>query len=219
MQIEPKNPDQLDLQLSGAEQAENLARDTSDLAKLSSEVIEKGLVRELRPVFVYDKTLSKAKQGNALRQEKFRVEREKQGLKTGLVPVEVLEKVKAFGGGAEGWTKFLAISDTKDGGKVTAESVPAAVDESIVQKLTEDNQFLVTEVSQMKSEIDDLTARLAIKPLVQEVVKTETIYKEKVVIQHDLKLRPEQRDALKVGEKVASLTGWKLKIVRFLAGI
>jgi hypothetical protein len=194
---------------------------------LSAEVVEKGLVRELRPVFIYDKKLAKEKQGNAARQDKFRAEREKQGLKTGLAPIEVLEKVKELGGGAEGWVKFMALSGGLKEASLGDGVVKApVVDEAIVQKLKEDNHFLVTEVSQMKAEIDDLTARLAIKPLVQEVVKEvvktvpgETIYKEKIIEKQVLRLNSEGRKMLKIGEKVAALTGWKLKIVQFLVGI
>lgn len=83
-------------------------QEMSDLAKLQAEVIDKGLVRESRPVFIYDKNLAKEKKGNAARQEKHREKLAASGLKSAPVPVELIEKVKQFGGGKEAWDKVLS---------------------------------------------------------------------------------------------------------------
>lgn len=83
-------------------------REMTEVAKIQAEVLDLGLVREARPVFVYDKTLAKEKKGNALRQEKHRQKLAESGLKSAPVPVELIEKVKAFGGGKEAWDKVLA---------------------------------------------------------------------------------------------------------------
>jgi hypothetical protein len=97
-----EHPNQMEL--SGLD---NDVKEMSELAILQAEVLEKGLVKETRPVFVFDKTLAVEKKGNALRQEKHRQSKQAQGLKTGFAPAEVLEKVKELGGGAEGWSQYL----------------------------------------------------------------------------------------------------------------
>lgn len=83
-------------------------QEMSDLAQLQAEVIDKGLVRESRPVFVYDKALASEKRGNAARQEKHRQKLAESGLKSAPVPIELIEKVKAFGGGKDAWEKVLS---------------------------------------------------------------------------------------------------------------
>lgn len=218
MQSEPKNPNQLDLELPGAEFAEKLAVETSDVARLSAEVVEKGLVRELRPVFIYDKKLAKEKQGNAARQDKFRAEREKQGLKTGLAPIEVLEKVKALGGGADGWIKFLAqAGNVKEDSSVTGNGVSAVIQR--IEVPVEVIKEVIIEKIVEKEVVKEVPVEVFIEKIVVKEVPGETVYKEKIVEKQVLRLNSEGRKMLKIGEKVAALTGWRLKIVQFLAGI
>lgn len=75
----------------------------SDLAALSARVIDEGLVREFRPVFVFDKNLAKNKSGNAARQAKFREKKIAQGLVSAQIPFHISEKLKEFGGD---WSKL-----------------------------------------------------------------------------------------------------------------
>ena len=74
------------------------AAEVSDVAKLSADVVEKGLVREHRPVFIYDKKLAKAKNLNAQRQEKHREKMTEKGLTLAQIPVKIKEEVAAAGG-------------------------------------------------------------------------------------------------------------------------
>jgi hypothetical protein len=88
------------------QEALDLAKEALDMAKLSEHVLhEHSLIREHRPVFVFDQKLAKTKHGNALRQEKFREKQLEKGLKKGEVPIAILEKVKEFGGD---WAKYQA---------------------------------------------------------------------------------------------------------------
>ena len=193
--------DQLPLGLPGAEQpmsdeAVKQAKELSEVAKLSAEVIEKGLVRETRPVFVFDKRLAEKKSGNAARQEKFRVEREKEGLKMGMVPVAALEKVKKLGGGSDGWIKYIAsISNPKnETQEVLSGGVAPAVEPVVVIKEVFIN-----------------------KDVIKEVPGPVQIQIEKVEIEKPMSA--EQKKTLYIGEKVRALTGFRRKIVKFLLGI
>lgn len=74
------------------------AEKITEIARLSAEVLEKGLVREARPVFVYDKALAATRSGTAARQAKHREKLKAQGLVNLTVPAEVADRVKAAGG-------------------------------------------------------------------------------------------------------------------------
>lgn len=74
------------------------AEKITEIARLSAEVLEKGLVREARPVFVYDKALAATRSGTAARQAKHREKLKAQGLVNLQVPAEVADRVKAGGG-------------------------------------------------------------------------------------------------------------------------
>ena len=72
-------------------------REMSEVAALQSQVLDLGLVRESRPVFIYDAKLAKAKSGNAERQARFREKLAEKGLVKSDVPAEILASVKAKG--------------------------------------------------------------------------------------------------------------------------
>jgi hypothetical protein len=80
--------------INAAAEAEKI----TDIARLSAEVLEKGLVREARPVFVYDKALAATRSGTAARQAKHREKLKAQGLVNLQVPAEVADRLKAAGG-------------------------------------------------------------------------------------------------------------------------
>lgn len=187
--------DQLPLGLPGAEQpmsdeAVKQAKELSEVAKLSAEVIEKGLVRETRPVFVFDKRLAEKKSGNAARQEKFRVEREKEGLKMGMVPVAALEKVKELGGGSDGWIKYIAsLSNPKN-----------------------ETQEVLSGGSVPVKPIEVIKEVIKLVPGPVEIRKVEI---EKVVFQ----MTEEEKKTFLIGKKVRESTGFRRKLIKFLLGI
>lgn len=77
----------------------------SEVASLQAEVLDLGLVRESRPVFIYDRAQAKKKNGDAVRQERRREKLAGQGIALRPVPVEIYEKVRdEFGGN---WALFV----------------------------------------------------------------------------------------------------------------
>lgn len=80
------------------------AQELSDVARLSAEVIDKGLIREHRPVFIYDKKLAAEKSGNAARQAKFREKQAEKGIVKADIPAALLEQVRVLGG----WPEWIA---------------------------------------------------------------------------------------------------------------
>lgn len=111
---------------------EQQAADLSDLAKLSAEVQDKGLVREHRPVFIFDKKLAQEKSGNAARQAKFREKQAEKGLVKIDVPAAVFAEVKEKGGWNE-WISAQKVIETKE--KIIEISVPGptVIQEKIVE--------------------------------------------------------------------------------------
>ena len=107
MREEHKNQQELpDLPAPGSEQI----REMSEVAKLQSDVLPLGLVREARPVFVYDVKLAKQKSGNAERQARFREKSAAKGLVTAQIPAEIVEKLKAVGGD---WSKLTQVQEVR----------------------------------------------------------------------------------------------------------
>lgn len=148
----------------------------SEVAAIQVQALELGLVREARPVFVYDSKLAQEKKAGAQRQAKYMQRLAAEGIAMAKVPVAVLDQVKANGGD---WSKLSAPKEV-----IKEVQVPGPV---------------VT------------------KEVIKEVqVPGPTVYKEKIVEKPVLKLTAEQKKALKIGEKALSLTGWKLKIARFV---
>lgn len=179
-----------------SDQAVKAAKEVSEVAKLSAEVIELGLVREGRPVFVYDKKLALEKKGNAGRQEKHREAKAKEGLKMGFAPVDALEKVKQFGGGSDGWKKYLASIK-----EVSFSSGVAPVVEPVVQRI----------------EVPVIKEVFVEKEIIKEVLKEVPGPIQKIEIEKPL--TAEQKKTIYIGEKVRALTGFRRKLVKFLIGI
>ena len=80
----------------------------SEVAALQAQVLDLGLVRESRPVFVFDAKLAKDKKGNAERQARHRERLEQKGLTMAQVPRDLVEMVKAQHGGD--WTKLTSVA-------------------------------------------------------------------------------------------------------------
>ena len=141
----------------------------SEVAALQAQVLDLGLVRESRPVFVYDAKLAKAKSGNAERQVRHREKLQSEGLTMAKVPSAVLDQVKALGGD---WSKLTQKAATIE--VIKEVTGPTVFVEKIVEKIVE-------------------------KPVVR--------------------LTSEQKKALKIGQKVVFLKGWRGNLVRYLLGI
>ena len=154
-------------------------REMSEVAALQSQVLDLGLVRESRPVFVYDAKLAKAKSGNAERQARFREKLAEKGLVKSDVPAEILASVKEKGG----WEAWIS------------EQKAVKIQEKIVE---------------IKVEV--------VKEVPGPTVFVEKIV-EKIIEKQNLKLTSEEKRALKIGQKVVSLTGWRAKFVRLLLDV
>jgi hypothetical protein len=72
--------------------------------RLEERAIELGLVRERRPVFVFDAGEAKKRGGSAERMAKMRAKQSEAGLRPAPVPAAILDAVKAVGG----WEKWQA---------------------------------------------------------------------------------------------------------------
>lgn len=174
----------------------------SEVAKLQAEVLPLGLVREARPVFVYDAKLAREKKGNAARQARLREKRAAQGLVTAQIPREIAEAVKAAGGD---WSKLKQADVGTVGGQAPqTPSAPGWVGQ--IEAAGGPEAWLALEVSKA------LAAR---PPEVKEVIKE--VVRE--VPKPTLKLNDSQRQALKVGLRVQSLRGWRASMARWLLGM
>ena len=159
-------------------------REMSEVAALQSQVLDLGLVRESRPVFVYDSKLAKDKKGNAVRQARHREKLQAEGLTMAKVPSSVLEQLKNLGGD---WSKF-----TK----------PVEV---------------IKEIEVIKEVVREVAVEV-VKEVIKEV-PGPVVYREKLVEKPVVRLNAEQKKALKIGEKVMILEGWRGNLVRYLLGI
>lgn len=93
-----KNTRKLDLP-EPAERVTNNNNVTSIVEpRLEERAIEIGLVRERRPVFVFDASEAKKRGGSAERMAKLRIKQSEAGLRPAAVPAALLEQVKEAGG-------------------------------------------------------------------------------------------------------------------------
>lgn len=184
-----ENPQQPDPTATAVKAAEQL----SDVAKLSAEVLDKGLVREHRPVFVYDSKLAKEKKGNAARQEKHREKLAGQGLTLSPVPVAIKDEVKAAGG----WDAWLAARQASAVAPAPLPAVaPAPPDLSEIQRLAAEVDRLTRELAQQASE--RLPKQVEV---IKEVPRAETSL---------------EREARELGQRVMALAGIKARLARWL---
>ena len=145
----------------------------SEVAAVQVKALELGLVREARPVFVYDQKLAKAKSGNAERQARHREKQASMGLVPVRVPQAIADQVKELGG---------------DWSKLTQKAATIEVIKEVIKEVTGPTVF------------------------VEKIV-------EKIVEKPVVRLTAEQKKALKIGQKVVVLTGWRGNLVRYLLGI
>lgn len=79
-------------------------REMSEVAALQAQVLDLGLVKESRPVFVFDAKLAKTKKAGAERQAKYMEKQAAKGLIPAQVPRDLVELVKTTHGGD--WSKL-----------------------------------------------------------------------------------------------------------------
>lgn len=79
-------------------------REMSEVAALQAQVLDLGLVKESRPVFVFDAKLAKSKKAGAERQAKYMEKQAAKGLIPAQVPRDLVELVKTTHGGD--WSKL-----------------------------------------------------------------------------------------------------------------
>jgi len=174
--------------LSTDELSAEKAAELSKVAALSAKVIGDGLVREHRPIFVYDSKLANKKSANAARQEKFREALAEKGLVTAQIPKELADLVKAENGD---WKYILN----------RVNPAPAAVGDKLC------------EIKPTKPAAGRM--KILIKEVVEELIKeipSKTITVEKPVF----KLTSEQKNVYEIGLKVQKLKGWRALFLRFI---
>lgn len=181
-------------------------REMSEVAALQSQVLPLGLVREARPVFVYDAKLAKQKSGNAERQERHRKKIADSGMVVMPIPRAIASAVKLAGGD---WAKIEAAL-----GKEPKTEVGAGGDGVITQ--SQKNEFTQAGGFDhwLQKKIDFAIASLPPVPLVEPKVVEKIV--EKIVEKPVIKLNSEQKKAYEVGKRAVQLTGWRSAVLAFL---
>lgn len=174
----------------------------SEIAALSAKVIDHGLVREHRPVFVYDEKLAKEKTGNAARQARFREKRTAQGLVMAQIPAEIAAQLKAAGGD---WSLLLGASSPPPNPGLVS---PPMGDLTCVKPAPGPAVVEVKEV---------------IKEVIVEVIKEVRVevpgpvrIVEKIVEKPVQKLTADQKKSFDLGVKVRNLQGWRARFLRWI---
>jgi hypothetical protein len=189
----------------------------SEVAALQAQVLDLGLVREGRPVFVYDAKLAKQKSGNAERQERHRKKIAASGLVVMPVPSAIASAVKDAGGDWSALVAKLGVAtpsppaplgvapQTPTTGIGGDEVIPKAVRAEIIEAGGLDQW--------VQKRVDSAIAALPpVSPVAPKIV-------EKIVEKQVIKLTSEQKKSLVLGEKVQKMTGWRAAIARKLLGI
>ena len=193
----------------------------SEVAVLQNKALELSLVREVRPVFVYDAKLAKEKNGNAQRQAKHRKLREARGLVMTEVPREIVELVKTAHAGD--WSKFSQVISPPG----VAPQTPFFGEKFKVSEVPEVNVHSVITTEKLKNEIESdggiehwLQKKIifAIDSLPKPAAVLPEII-EKIVEKPFRRLTPDQKISLRIGEKVQKTTGWRAFIARKLLNI
>nr|WP_304608930.1 hypothetical protein [Polaromonas sp. W11N] len=175
----------------------------SELAALSAKVIEHGLVREHRPVFVYDAKQAKEKTGNAARQARLREKRAAQGLVMAQIPAEIAAQLKAVGGD---WSLLLGASSPPPNPGLVS---PPTGDLTCVKPAPS------VEVREITKEVRVEVPVEVIKEVRVEVPGPVRIV-EKIIEKPVQKLTADQKKSLDLGVKVRSLKGWRARFVSWI---
>lgn len=185
----------------------------SEVAALQVKVMELGLVREGRPVFVYDAKLAKQKSGNAERQERHRQKLKESGLVVMPVPAAIASAVKDAGGN---WADLVAklgeapstpaplgvVPQTPTSGIGGDEVIPKAARAEIIEAGGLDQW--------VQKRVDSAIAALPPAPTVAPKII------EKVVEKPVVRLTSEQKKIYELGKKAAQLSGWRASVLRWV---
>ena len=181
----------------------------SEVAALQAQVLDLGLVRESRPVFVYDSKLAKDKKGNAERQARHRERLEQKGLTMAQVPREVLELVKNTHGGD--WSRL-----TQAPAPLEPQQGTSGIGGDVV--IPKDQQEAIQAAGGLDAWVQhQVDAALASRPpveVIKEVIQKVEVIKE--VGRPVVKLTAEQRRVYEVGQKADKLTGWRASVFAWL---
>lgn len=204
--MKQENPLQPDLSaLPDDATAVNQANAVTDLAALSAKVLDHGLVREHRPVFIFDEKLAEKKSDNALRQAKFREKRTAQGLVMTRIPAEIAAQLKAVGGN---WALLLGASSPPPNPGLVS---PPGGDLTGVKPATgqEVREVIIEVIKEIRVEVP-VEVRIEVPGPVQIVEKII----EKIVEKPVQKLTADQRKIFDLGVKVRKLQGWRGWVLR-----
>jgi hypothetical protein len=208
--------------VSAPEPGSDQVREMSEVAVLQAKVLDLGLVREPRPVFVYDVKLAKEKSKNAERQDRHRKKLADSGLIFAAVPADVASAVKAAGGD---WSAVLAAISAKPKIDEGAAAPTSSIGEGVeIAEAARVEILAAGGVDEwVKTKINAAISALPPVPLAPPapLVSPQIIEKivEKIIEKPVIKLTSEQKKSLAVGEKVQKMTGWRAALARKLMGI
>jgi hypothetical protein len=193
-------------------------REMSEVAALQANVLPLGLVREARPVFVFDAKLAKEKSKNAERQDRHRKKLADSGLIFAAVPADVASAVKAAGGD---WSAVLTAISAKpkieEGAAAPTSGIWGGVE---IAEAARVEILAVGGVDEwVKTKINAAISALPTVPLAPPAPLVSPQIIEKIIEKPVIKLTSEQKKSLAVGEKVQKMTGWRAAIARKLLGI
>lgn len=171
--------------------------------RLEERAIELGLVRERRPVFVFDATEAKKRGGSAERMAKLRDKQAAAGLRPAAVPAALLAQVKEAGG----WEAWEA--------KKTAAPAP----EPVIVQVPGPERVVIEKVEVPGPERVVIQQVEVPGPERVVVEKVEVLGPERVVVQKvEVPVQLGNRDmySLMLGRQVEKLTGWRRAMARFV---
>ncbi len=195
-------------------------KEMGEVARLQAEVLEKGLVRESRPVFVFDRKLALEKGGAAKRMARMRERQKADGLETRTVPTALTALLNGkFGGDWDNLLKEVGRQDRGYGVGVKEKADPKSeLLEQQVQVLTADLARLheVCQAAEKRVVLAEMEAEAIRKKPPQTVEKVVEKIIEKVVEKPVLRESAEDRKARKVGEIVLKRQDFRARLARWL---
>jgi hypothetical protein len=186
-------------------------REMSEVAALQAQVLDLGLVREGRPVFVYDAKLAKQKSANAARQERHRKKIADSGLVVMPIPNAIASAVKEAGGD---WSKITeALGKGSQGREMQGIGGDEVIPQAVRAEITEAGGLDQWVQKRVDSAIAALPPVPPASPVAPKIVEKIV---EKVVEKRVLKLNSQQEKLFELGKKVAQLSGWRASVLRWL---
>ena len=192
---------------SGSDQV----REMSEVAVLQGQVLDLGLVREARPVFVYDAKLAKQKSGNAARQERHRKKIAASGLVVMPIPSAIASAVKEAGGD---WYKIAeTLGKGSQGPKKEGDEGDVVITKTARAEIEAAgglDQWVQKRVDLAIAALPPVPPAPPVAPKIVEKIV------EKVIEKPVVKLTSEQKKTYELGKKVASLKGWRASVLAWL---